>query len=535
MSTGLATTLNVLTETANEAAVRVLTVALDATDRAVRDGAIKAILLRRGTGGGQEILRRLDRLDMHEKAIVRRYHGRLGRILRDALVGPDADLCRTACFAAVEFHEYDLIPTLLTVLEDRTVSHSDLAAQTLVRLVERLNETFSGPHDPADRRDPELIRGRLLTAIEDSVKRFAQHRRSEPIEALLMLAGPQDPVLMQVLGDPHHAAFRVVADLFSQSTRDSVIRLLLDLLDDPRAPTAALTLAANRTDTAFVARFLHRVGRNPTAAARQNLKRIRSIPWLRDGWITLDQVDEGAQHGAVRLVMAAGIPRVLAFSTVRHLLLHGKPAGRREAALALADFNGADANALALAALDDRDPQVQANIVSHIRSRGSPGVLQRLVDLVDSPHVAVRRAARRNLAEFTFPRYAAAFDALDEEVRITTGALVRKIDPETLPLLREEMRSKLRARRLRAIQIARALGVVEPLEDVLVELLVDEDHLVRAEAASLLAAGTTLSSRTALDRAVADRSQTVRDAAKRSLKQRDEFDRWREELVDPRD
>ena len=70
---------------------------------------------------------------------------------------------------------------------------------------------------------------------------------------------------------------------------------------------------------------------------------------------------------------------------------------------------------------------------------------------------------------------------------------------------------------------------------MLVELLVDEDHLVRAEAASLLAAGTTLSSRTALDRAVADRSQTVRDAAKRSLKQRDEFDRWREELVDPRD
>ena len=37
--------------------------------------------------------------------------------------------------------------------------------------------------------------------------------------------------------------------------------------------------------------------------------------------------------------------------------------------------------------------------------------------MVDSPHAVVRKAARESLAEFSFRRYLAAFDMLDEEVR----------------------------------------------------------------------------------------------------------------------
>jgi HEAT repeat protein len=281
--------------------------------------------------------------------------------------------------------------------------------------------------------------------------------------------------------------------------------------------------------------FLRKIGREPSAAMAQNLKRIESVSWLRMGGVFLEQLDDAAQHGVVRLAMNAGIPRLQAFSTIEHLLLRGKPAGRREAARALGEFQGADANALALKALADPDPQVQANILAHLRRRGIPGVLPRLLEMVDSRHAVVRKAARDSLVEFTFKRYLGAFEMLDEEVRHSTGTLVKKIDPQTIPLLREELQSPVRTRRLRGLAIVRAIDAVETLEELVIELLCDEDHLVRAEAAAALAMCPTQSSRGALENALSDRSPTVQEAARRSLHEQAMFTHWRESLADPRD
>ena len=90
---------------------------------------------------------------------------------------------------------------------------------------------------------------------------------------------------------------------------------------------------------------------------------------------------------------------------------------------------------------------MQAHIVGQLRGRGIPGILPVLLEMVDSPHAVVRKAARESLAEFSFRRYVAAFEMLDDEVRQSTGMLVKKIDPQTVPLLREEMRSLVRTRR----------------------------------------------------------------------------------------
>ena len=84
MSNGLATTFEVLARTDNEAAVRVLVAALDSPDADIRQRAVEAILVRRRTGAGLEILRRLDRFGARERAIIARHHNRLGRALRDA-------------------------------------------------------------------------------------------------------------------------------------------------------------------------------------------------------------------------------------------------------------------------------------------------------------------------------------------------------------------------------------------------------------------------------------------------------------------
>jgi HEAT repeat protein len=216
--------------------------------------------------------------------------------------------------------------------------------------------------------------------------------------------------------------------------------------------------------------------------------------------------------------MASGIPRAQAFSLVEYLLVHGKPGGRRAAAEALDQFRGADANLLALEALDDEDPAVQARILVQLRGRGIPGALARLVEMVDSPHQLVRDAARNCLAEFSFARYLSSFDLLDEEVRASTGELVRKVDPQAPAMLRAELTSAVRSRRLRGLAMARALGLVEEAEDAIVRLLNDEDHLIRAEAASALGKCNSAAARRALARALADRSPAVQEAVRASLR-----------------
>jgi HEAT repeat protein len=517
MSAALATTFRVLAKTENEAAVRVLIAALDSPYGTIREGALKAILKRRSPAGGRELLRRLHTLPQEWREIIRQNPGRMTRTLRDAMLGTDQQMFVNACRAAVWFQEYDLIPTLLNLLEDPHQQNADLAGETLLAMTAQLYEELAVPRDYANRRDPQLVRQHVVSSLEASVNRFAKHGRREALEAFLLLVGRDNVTLKLLLQDPHHAGFLTLIDILSNSSQAGVIRLLLSLLDDPHVPSAALAVVANRSDLKFVQHLLRKIGREPSSTVAQNLKHVESIGWLRSAEAILSQLDDAAQHAAVQLAVASGTPRLKVFSMIEYLVVFGKPGGRRAAIEALREFSGADANNLVLRAADDLDPHVQAAAVAQLRRRGIPGSLSRLVALVDSPYAPVRKAARENLEEFTVDRFLRAFDMLDEEVRQSTAALVGKIDPQTIPRLEEEMRSRGRTRRLRGLAVARAMGVPGQIEPLVIELLQDEDHLVRAQAAVALGRCASKASRQALQAALGDRSHTVQEAAQKSL------------------
>ncbi len=517
MASGLSITLDLLTRTDNEAAVQVLIPALDCPNQTVQEGALIALLKRRTTAGGHEILDRMSRMKPEWKTIIRQHRGRLTGALRDAILGSDPELCENGCRAAVLFRDYDLVPTLLAALDGSTQPNCELAAQTALELVEALCEELAGGRDPSDRRDPQMIRRYVLGSLEASVQRYSQHRRREVIQSFLLLAGRDNATLRQILGNPHHPALVTVIDVLSKSAQRGVLRLLLGFLDDPHAPSATLSVIAGRSDSRFVHYLMRKIGRQPTAAMALNLKKVTAISWLGDCRRIMDQIDDAGQHSAVRLVMVSGIPRQQAMGLVETVLLYGKPGGRREAARALGEFHGAAANTLAMRALVDPDPQVQANIIPQLRGRGIPGVLPSLLDLVESPYAVVRKAARESLAEFSFKRFVGAFDLLDDEVRRSTGLLVKKIDVQTVPLLHDELKSPVRSRRLRGLAIARIIEAVEDVESAVIEMLQDEDHLVRMEAAITLGQSVSPGSVAALTEALNDKSEVVRQAARCSL------------------
>ncbi len=520
MSLGLQTTFELLTETPNEAAVSVLIAALDSPHAAIQQGALRAILKRRSPTGKREVLRRLDRLGPLWRDVLAEYRGRMTATLRDAVLGSDGAMCANGCQAILWFGEYDLMPALITAAEDTASPNAPRAAATLLELAEQLYQELAAPRDYRNRRDPRLVRQHVISSLELSLKRFKQHKRHEIIEASLLLMSRDNATLKKILQDPHDGSYLAVLDVLRHSSRSGVVRLLLGYLEDPQAPMAALQVLAHRSDAKFLKHLLRKIGYEPSSIAGQNLRRITQVTWLQGDLEEVGELDDQGQHAAVQVALASGMKRLEVFQVLAHLLRGGKPGGRRAAAAALVEFHGAEANQLIIDALDDPDPRVQAHVLGQLRQRGIPGGVQRLLQMIDSPHEVVREAVRGALSEFSFDRYAATFEMLSDEVRRSTGALVRKLDPQSVPTLAAEMQQSSRTRRLRAIEIAEALQVVPELEPALVELLGSEDHMIRAAAARALGEGASAASGEALATARQDRSVVVQEAAEASLRRR---------------
>jgi len=522
MKRGMEISLEVLATTRNEAAAAVLVRALDSPHESLREGALRGLLARRSPWGLRELMARWHLFSPRFREIVIEHRGRLTGAIRDAILSQDKQLCANGCDAAQCTGEYDLIPALVNVAESGAAEsgnreHADMAAQTLLQLAQMLHDELSRPRDWRQRRNPHLYRTHVVATLELATQRFQQHRRKEILTAFLILTGRENATLRRVLRDPLDRTHTEIIDLLTLSPRPAIVRLALSFLDDSRAPKAAINVLAHRDDDEFLHYLLRKIGYEPSSAARVNLKRLTKIHWLQHDATRLVAFDEAAQHAAVQIAVCSGLPRPDKFQVLKLVLLRGKPAGRRAAVAALADFQGVEANRLIMQAVRDKDIRVQAGALSQLRSRGLPGAMAMLIDALDSRHELVQETARECLHEFTFHRYLSAFHSMNEQVRGSTGALVRRVDRQTPQLLAEEMQAASRGRRLRAIEVAQALDMVAEMEPQFHELLKDDDHMVRMEAAGALAECSTERTRLALRNALLDRSVAVQNAAERAL------------------
>ncbi|MBN1909521.1 MAG: HEAT repeat domain-containing protein [Pirellulales bacterium] len=518
MSRSVQTTIDWLATTENEAAVRVLVGALDSDYREIRDRALGAVLQRRGLVGHREIVRRLHRFDQAAQQAVRDNGRLMSQAVRDAVLDADAQVCRNGCRVALWFLEYDLIPTLLNALADRTNPNAPTLLKTLQELVYALYGELTAPVDPRRRRDPQMICDHVLTAVESSVAQYLQHKRVEIVEAFLILARRDNETFRNIVGDPYHPAFLTVLDILAKSPHEGVIRLLLSCLDDMTACSAVLSVIGNRYDLPFLRQVLKKIGWAPSQSVARNLRRIESIPWLNNPVPILSELNGPEQAAAIQFAVGSRVPRRQAFSLIQFLLLYGKTDSRRVASVALEEFTGVEANELAVAALSDDDPLVQANIVRQLRARSIPGILNQVLDLADSPHPEVQQAVRESLDEFRIDRYLMMFDTLEPDVRLRTGKLVRKLDSQTISRLREELVSGLRTHRLRALQAIDTIGAMDVMEREVINVLRhDEDHLVRIKAIDVLAEWGTRDAFKAIHRAIKDPSPAVVGAAQRAV------------------
>jgi hypothetical protein len=514
---GLPVTFQRLAATENEAAVPVLISALDAAQRDVRDLALAALLCRKSATAELHLLRRWDELSLRWKQQIADRVGWLSDAIRTALVNREPKLFASGSAAAVFTREYEAIPLLVGAAGDRTTPVAAQAAATVLELAELLAEELAGPRDYRVRRDPQLVRNHVLTSLERAVADAARPPCREILEAFLLLASRDNAVLQRLLRAPADRTFPLLIEILHASSRPGIERLLLSYLDDPHAPLSALQTIGRRGDVSFLRHLTRKIGSDPPAVVRANLRRIEAIPWIGSNLGVLDALREAEQPGAVHLAVGSSIPRPEAAAVAAYIARHGKVHGRRVAARAAAEFDAPGMAQLTLDLLEDEDTLVRAAAAGQLRRRNIPGAIQRLLSLLGSPHAEERETAQAELAEFRLEAFAARFDDLSQEARVASGAIVRQVDPDAVVRLGHELAAPGRGRRRRALELAVALGAVGELVPMIAELLKDDDPYLRIDAIRTLATHDSPSTRQAIRDALVDPQPLVHEAAEQAL------------------
>src|SRR5262245_1037935 len=514
---GLATTFDLLANTANDAAAAVLLSALNASVREVRDLAITALLARRNAAAELHILRRWPELSQRWKQQVAERPGWLSSAIRAAIVNRDPHLYDCGCEAAVYTRDYDSIPVLVAAASDPSNPFATRAAAATLELTEVLAEELAAPRDYRIRRDPQLQRDHVVVSFEKVLTTTGLRWRRELLEAFLLLTSRDNAVLKRILQTPTDRIAASVIELLTCNTRPGIERLLLSYLDDPHAPLSAMHTIGRRSDISFIRQVARKVGAEPTPVVRTNLHRIDSLPWVAQNVSILDALRENEQAGIVHLAVESSAPRACAMQVVDYIARHGKLEGRRIAARALADLHGPAANELVVYLQRDDDPEVRAAAARQLRTRNIPGAIQQLLTLLESPHAAEREAAREGLAEFTLERFSANYDQMTPQARAVAASLVRRVDSQVIEKLEAELTAKARSRRKRALELAVTLDVVATLYESIVVAVKDEDQYVRIEAIRVLAKVDSHSARQVLRDALLDSNPLVQQAAEAAL------------------
>ena len=479
----------------------------------MQHAALHAILQRQHPLALREVLRRLHTGDSGWRAALAAWPSRAMGTIREALVDADPQLAANACRACVWSQAFDMIPALAAALESPAAAQ---AAAALLELAEGLHEGLHASDNFRQQRLLEQVRHHAIGPVQDAARRYGRHRRTEAVEALLLVADRNDRAVRDILYDHADAAHGVCIDLLAHSQRPGTLRLLVNFLDDPRPPLAVLRVWAQRADRAFVENLLRKACHELSPAAQGNLQRLEQPAWPRAALEWLTALDVELQLAAVRLCLGAA-RRNAAQPLLIALARQGASPARRAAIEALAPFCGEEVEALIWEATSDPDPDVQAAACRQLRARNLPQAKERLIALADSPASQVRAAVREQLSEFTAARLLAVWDDLDEASRAATARLVLKLDPHALTVVREELRSPARKRRLRGLEVVRALSLSAELEDDLLDLLADDDPHVRAAAAQALGDTTSLAAQAALREAQRDSHPAVRQAVAAAL------------------
>jgi hypothetical protein len=434
----------------------------------------------------------------------------------------DGELQKNALEIIRATNNYELFPTLLELLEQR---ESESAECILPLFDEMINLVYENLHaDPDSQSSRKYLQNAIriqrdvLVALDKSCSDFDSLNHPELlIHAVLVLGDPGSFVVKKVMSQANSECRDLASRLLFTSKHPGVMQLPLDYLSHNYPHAKAFKIIATRTDPEFICHLLRWFPKRLSENQQKNFQQIESVAWLNPFSMTLDMIPSGLQKSLIEFVNATGLPGDQKLSVQEWVVRNGRPEGRLAAADVLSSMNRSMVHDIIFDSLDSDESDVQVWATSQLRSQGIPEAFSLLIDRLDSPMEAVRNTAREELGSFNIERMLTLFEHIDPTVCFRAGELIQKIDPDCVKKLQQELKNPISRKRILAAKGAQVMGLHIKAIATFIEMLEDDDAMIRRTAVEILATISTDESANALRSVLDDSSARVREAARSAL------------------
>ncbi len=522
MAEPFAQTFQTLTTTANPFAGELLIAALDVPLVSIQTEAVRSLLTRSGVREQMEAVRRYPQFAPPVQRQLEQSATALFPAIRQCLLLGRGDYDLPALELARAGETFGLIETLLDVLRSERTGLYEEAVNTLRHLVNRLYEHLYGHKDAGKPplKNASQIQHLVTLALDQSLSQFQDLAHAEVVvESLFALSRPGDAIPQKLLAQGTLECRSLAKELLQTSRHPGVMRFVLDSISKPYPPPRVVDALQYREDPEFILAMLRWVPKRWTNTQERNLKQLEKLAWLEKGTEALEMIPEDLQVALVTLTSATGLSRETKQELRQWVVRHGSSEARSAALAVLEELNSETVQEIVLGSLESEDPNVQAWATGQLRSHKVPDALQKLIDQLDNPEACVQAVARQELQGFDLECLLSRFESMSPAALANASKLLQKIDPDCLMRLMYEFHHPIRRRRIRAIRGALAFGWHALVLPALMQLLKDEDALIRRTTIEVLGQIPGPEILAALVSMQNDPHPRVRDAAEEALAQ----------------
>ncbi|MCG6154483.1 HEAT repeat domain-containing protein [Rubinisphaera margarita] len=510
-------TMRLLEQSRSTAAMTAFVHALQVGSPKIRDSAARAILRSGSSLGKMELIRQIRKLSPDVLEVMNTADGDMSFPLKQCLLHGDPQQAFMALDAIEVARLYQNIPMVLEFLRQATGEIADRGEQVLGSLVDRLFETRMTARDARLTITDQCI-GKMLQHLSVELNSFAQCRRPQAIvEAILILADSEHPVARHLMRESAPEWQSLVWEVLAQSKHPGILRFLTKALSVKYLHPKILDIVSGRTDIEFQMTMIRLVPTRMNINQERNYQLLTGLPWLQptdELWLSLP--DEFHVQ-LVQLIRLVCFTRSLKLAFAKSIYQHASVEARKSANDFKHMLRQEEYDACVQHALDSDNAEFEAWGLSQLRDTNLPDKYRQLVDRLDSPHKIVEDQAREALGRFEVQQAIDFSESAKPSAGPKIADLLLKVNPFAIQELCREMANPVRTRRLRAAKAAHFMQLHTEVTPALLELLQDNDTIVKRVVAEILGDIPTRQVAGRLQELLDDSSPRVREAAAASL------------------
>ncbi len=511
------TTIRLLEQSKSTTAQAVLMHAVSVDDQRIRDAAARAIL-RSGTAVAKtEVIRQVNRLSPELMEELSHNDSAISFPLRQCLKHGDAPSTMMALETIEAAHLYQEIPSLLEFLATANGEVADRAEQAFLAVVDHLYEAIR----EVKQSEPSAVvqqAEELVLMLGAQLGRIEQVKRPRAlIEAILILTHPEHTVARQLIRESSAESQAIAWDVLNQSRHLGVTDFIIHSMSLKYIHPRLLEIFSRRRDIEFQLAVVSQVPHEFSVNQSRNYCQLQPLPWLYPGEEIWQRFPEKWHWKLLKLVEAMPYQLAQKAAFLESALKHAGVEGKAFAAQRRHLIKPQHFEQLIVQMLDSPDEEIEAWAVSELRNTDLPDKYRYLVNRLDSPREPVCQEARKALGRFDIYSAIMYCESARAAVGPRIAELLLKINPDAPVDLSRELAHPVRSRRLRAAKASAIMQIEHLVRDALLELLYDNDAVVRRAVAEILASVPEKTVITGLTMLLDDSSMRVREAAQASL------------------